>query len=201
MKILKINKNNPNVQSLNEAVQCLKNGGVLVYPTDTCYGLGADITNPIAIKKIYEIKGRSDRKPLSIIVRNLSQLKKIAIVDDFQEQILKKYLPGNFTFILLNSDLDTFNQTSIGIRIPKFKLTQLISDKFSEPYATTSANISGKQACYSIDNILKQFKHSNCLPDLFLDAGELPCTKPSTIVDLTRQPFKIIRQGSGKFDE
>ncbi len=200
MKILRVDLHNPNPKAIAEAVQCLRRGGILVYPTDTCYGLGADMTNPISVDKIYKIKERQDKKPLSVIIKNVNQLKKYALVDNNQEAILRKYLPGPFTFVLLSSDYKTFKQSSIGIRIPEYKITRLISDKFYTPYATTSANKSGYDPCYNLDCILAQFENAQYKPNLILDVGELLKNPPSTVVDLSQWPPHIIRQGSGKFD-
>ncbi len=198
MKVIKINPNNPHPDILTESVKCLSAGGTLVYPTDTCYGLGADMLNPIAVNKIYKIKNRQDRKPLSLIIRNISQLKKYAFVENKQELILKRHLPGQFTFVLLSINYDIFKQSSVGIRMPNYKFTKLLSDKFSNPYCTTSANISGHEPCYDINCILKQFTNAQAQPNLILDAGQLPKNLPSTVVDLTNWPPNIIRQGAEK---
>lgn len=195
MEIIKINLKNPDLKTINKVAQILKNGGVVVYPTDTCYGMGSDITQPKAVETIYKIKGRSFNKPLSVIVKNVAQIKKFAEVNKTQEKYLKKYLPGEVTFVLQKKDLETFNQETIGFRIPKFKLTQMIADKVSFPYATTSANISGYEACYTIEEIIKQFADKKLQPDLVLDAGKLMQNIPSTVVDLTNIPIKVIRQG------
>ena len=150
-------------------------------------------------EKIYKIKKRTDKKPLSVIVKSIYDLKKYAVLNQKQEAILKEYLPGPYTFVLLSSDYGIFNQSSIGVRIPRYKLTALIADKFGSPYATTSANQSGQGPCYHLDCLLNQFKDANCQPNLILDAGELNKKPPSTVVDLTRWPPHIIRKGSGEF--
>lgn len=200
MRIIKINPNNPHSKAIEDAVNILKNGGVLVYPTDTCYGIGADMNNIIAVDKIYKIKQRTEKKPLSVIVKNLDTVKKITLVEHHQEEILQKYLPGPFTFILLNIDFKTFSQNSLGIRIPDYKITQLISYRFNRPYATTSANITGENPCYSVKEILGQFKNNKEMPNLILDAGTLKVKKTSTVVDITHWPPIILRQGEKIFE-
>lgn len=198
MKIIKINPKNPHSDIIEEAVETLRQGGVLVYPTDTCYGLGVDMTNIFAVEKIYRIKGREHHKPLSMIVRNLDQLQKYALLEAGPKGILEKNLPGPFTFIMLNLDYRTFKQPTIGIRIPDYKITQMISKRFHQPYATTSANRSGNLPCYSVSCILKELENSETLPGLILDAGTLSQNPPSTVVDLTKDNPLIIREGKAK---
>lgn len=201
MKIIKINPNNPHPKALDEAVKVLANGGTLVYPTDTCYGLGADMTNIIAVDKIYKIKKRSDSKPLSVIAKNISAIKRFSLLEEAEEKILRKYFPGAITFVLLNLDYKIFPQTTVGVRIPEFKITQLIADKLYKPYATTSANLAGKNVCYNINDFLTQIRKNQYQPDLILDAGQLPIKPPSTVVNLIRRPYHIIRHGSVKFTD
>jgi len=198
MKIIKIDPNRPQLKAIESAVKVLEHGGVIVYPTDTCYGLGADAYNPIAVDKIYKIKGRGASKPLSVIVKNISQIEKKTEVNQAQKKYLKKYLPGPVTFILLNTNFKFLKQNTLGIRIPDFKITKLLSDNFSNPYTTTSANISGKDVCYSTEELIKQFSENEIKPDLLLDAGVLSKSLPSTIADIITLPPKIIRQGSVK---
>lgn len=200
MKIIKVNPKNPHKETIEEAAEIIRQGGVIVYPTDTCYGLGADISNIFALEKIYRIKGRDSRKPLSIIVKNISYIEKIALVEAQSKEILKKYLPGPYTFIMLNLDYQHFKYPSIAIRIPQYKITQMISEKFHLPYATTSANISGLAPCYNVAEIIQQFKKNKFMPDLILDAGALPNVLPSTIVDLTKKTPQIMRVGAGEFE-
>jgi L-threonylcarbamoyladenylate synthase len=198
MKIIKINPKKPDESIIDDVVETLKQGGVIVYPSDTCYGLGADITNIFAIEKIYRIKNRNNKQPLSIIVKNIEQLQKYALVKTNQKTILLNHLPGPFTFLLLNLNYKYFKLSKIGLRIPDYLITQLIANKFNKPYATTSANITNNQPCYSIGDFLKQINKSIYLPDLILDAGPLPVNPPSTIVDLTGEEPIILRQGGKK---
>ncbi len=195
MQIIKIDPNNPSSEAIDLAVKTLNNKGVIVYPTDTCYGLGADATDIFALNKLYKIKGRDYNKPVSIIVKNIDGIKKIALVETDQENFLKKYLPGEITAILLVTDTINFKNNTIGVRIPNYKITQLIADKFDKFYATTSANVSGMPNCYTVQEVIDQFKNQKNLPDLILDAGELPKNSPSTVVDITKMPPKILRQG------
>lgn len=199
MEIIKINPHKPQSNVIEKAVEELRRGNVIVYPTDTCYGLGADMTNIFAIEKIYRIKGReSHNKPFSMIIKDIEQLEKYALIDTQMREIINKNLPGPFTFIMLNLDYKNFKQPSIGIRIPDYPITLHLANRFHKPFATTSANITGAKPSYSVSELLKQMSHNQYLPDLILDAGTLPQNLPSTVVDLSDHKPRILRQGSGK---
>jgi len=198
MKIIKINPHIPNSNSIDLAVNSLKNGGILMYPTDTCYGLGADISNKSAFNKIYQIKKRNKSKPVSVIVPNIEYISNLAVVSKKQKIILKKYLPGPVTFILLSLDENLFPFSSIGIRIPSYKTTELISKKFNYPYITTSANISSYPPAFEVKDFINQLNSSDIKPDLILDAGKLSKNNLSTVIDITNDKIKILRQGIQK---
>lgn len=200
MKIVKINPKNPEPRVIDEAVDELRRGGVVVYPTDTCYGIGVDISNIFAVEKVYKIKSRYERKPLSVIVNDLEMIQKIALVEEHKKEILKKYLPGPYTFFLLNLDYKNFKHPIIAVRIPNYTITLAIANKFGKPYATTSANISGFEPSYSVADFMSQIKNNRYQPDLILDAGKLSKNLPSTIVDISTDKPRIIRAGSGKFE-
>lgn len=196
MKILKINPHNPEMEAINEASHVLASGGVIVYPTDTCYGLGADITNKRAFYRVYDIKKRPHTKPVSVIVKNTRQIENLAIIGKYQKEYIDKYLPGQVTLIFLTLDQDMFPFSSIGIRIPSYKITQMISEKFNSPYVTTSANISDYPPAYEVGDFIKQFSGDDLKPDLILDAGKLPKNNLSTVVNLTSDKLKILRPGA-----
>lgn len=196
MKIIKINPSKPSKKTIAEAVKTMQLGGLVVYPTDTCYGLGADITNPVAIAKIYKMKGRNPNKPLSMIIKNFSEIENMIEIDKKRKKFILSYLPGPVTFILLNTDYKFLRQNTIGLRIPDYKITKLISELANFPYTTTSANISGKDVCYTTKDIIEQFKDRVIQPDLILDGGDLSDNVPSTVIDIIKWPPKILRQGS-----
>ncbi len=172
-----------NKKNIEKAREKIKNGEVIIYPTDTLYGLGADIFNEKAIKKIFEIKKRNIKKPISIMVSNYKDIKKLAFVSDKQEKIIKKLLPGPYTIILkkrkIVSDLLTAGSSNVGIRIPKNKFCRILSENL--PITTTSANISGE-----IDFDYRKLKGV----ELILSGGKIS-GKPSTIIDLTKKIFEI----------
>ncbi len=202
MKIIKIDNSQP--VDLDVVIDRLRSGGVVALPTDTSYGLGANAYDDKAVRKIYAIKGRSANKPLSVMVRDLVMLGEVAEVGEREREIVKKYLPGPFTFILPKkatiSDLVSGGKNTIGIRMPDFPLIQQIMAEIDFPLTATSANISGSGSIYSAQGIAEEFSGQDIQPDLIVDTGDLPPNKPSTIVDLTCDPPKILRAGLGKFE-
>ena len=188
----------------------IASGGVAAIPTDTCYGLATDSTNLAAIERLYKIKRRPIEKAISCIFRDVSEAAQWAEIDFSQRKILEKYLPGFFTFLLKPTHAYPLKSGLVGVRVPDFNFTRKLSLALGFPYTATSANISGLPACYSKDEFLGQVgdkagggveKTDVCLPDLFVDAGVLPRVSPSTVVDLTVKPLRVLRQGGGEFIE
>jgi len=194
MKILKISKKNFN-KVLKKVTELIEKGKVVVFPTDTVYGLIADAKNEKAVEKIFKIKKRSKRKPIPIFIESLKVVKKIAKVDKGKEKFLMKIWPGKVTAILEAKDKkfpkSILKENKIGIRIPNYKFLSLLLKKIKKPLAQTSANISGMPTPANIKGILKQFKNRKFQPDLIIDAGNLG-QKPSIVLDLTEEPPKIV---------
>lgn len=203
MKVIKVDPNKPEPKLINQIVAILQRGGTFIYPTDTCYGLGGDARNPRVKTKIAKLKNRPADKKFSVVVKDILMAKEVGYINEKQEQILKRYLPGPFTFLVPNADYEILKSNSIGLRIPDYPITQAIANSLNEPFITTSANISGGEnpySCFMLDQgILNSKQDSQDLPDIIIDAGELPNVPASTIVDLTTEPYKIIRQGGGEF--
>lgn len=181
---------------IETAAVIVKRGGVIVAPTDTVYGLLADATNRLAIEKVYRIKDRIKSKPLPLFVKNIVMAKKVALVSPKQQKFLEENWPGKITVILKRKDsLKIFgvNEGTIALRIPFNKFINSLLENLNFPLAGTSANISGCDSCTKIDNLLQQFADKKILPDMIINAGDLPESKPSTIVDLTQKETKILR--------
>jgi len=201
MIIKKINPQNPDPEIISGTVDMLQNGQIIVYPTDTIYGIGCDILKPKAVQTIQKIKNRKKQKPLSIICADLKDISRWALVSNFQYKILKKYLPGPFTFILKASKeapkiLQDPKRKTIGIRIPNNKICQQIVQELGNPVITTSVNKSGKQNYANPDKIKKDWFGK---VDLILDAGQIK-GEPSTVISLIDDKIEIIRQGKGIFN-
>jgi len=195
MKILKIRgKNFKEISTI--VAKSTREGKVVVCPTDTVYGLICDATNKKAVEKLFKIKKRTKRKPIPIFIKDLKMAKKFADIDKNQEKFLKKVWPGKVTTVLKRKNglpLVLFGkEKTIGLRIPDYRLINELFKNLSRPLAETSANISGRPTLTKIKEIIKQFKSQKYQPDLIIDAGNLPKSKPSIIIDLTEFPPKIL---------
>lgn len=197
MKILKISFENQK-SALKQAVLIIKKGGVVICPTDTVYGLIADVENKTAVRKIFKIKKRLYKKPLPVFIKDLKTAKSLADINKKQEKILKEFWPGKLTAVLKAKSFKlpegiVSKDKKIGLRMPKYKLLNLLLGKLNSPLAETSANISGKKASTNIKEVLRQFKNGKYQPDLVLDAGNLKKSLPSTVIDM--ENLKILRKG------
>lgn len=199
MKILKYNSKNE-INIINQSLKVLKSGGLLVFPTETCYGLGVDATNQQAVKKLFKYKTRREGKPLSIAVSDIEMAKKYVKINEIAENLYQNYLPGPITIVSkglkkvapgVESEYGT-----LGIRVPDFQLITKIIKKFGKPITATSANMSYLPKPYCIKNLLKDCPQKNLdLIDLIIDAGTLPKRETSTVVDTTMNNLNIMRPG------
>ena len=196
MEVLKINQKNFK-KVITEATKYIKNGKVIICPTDTVYGLICDAKNKKAVEKIFKIKKRSFQKPISIFVKNLKAAKKYSKINKNQEKFLKKAWPGKTIVVLrVKGSFPSgivCQWGKVGLRMSKYKLLNEILNKFKGPIAQTSANITGKPTPSTIQDILKQFKNKKWQPDIVINVGELS-GKPSKVIDLTKEPPKILRK-------
>ncbi|MFH1780807.1 MAG: L-threonylcarbamoyladenylate synthase [Candidatus Nealsonbacteria bacterium] len=164
---------------LKKAITAIKNGSVLVCPTDTVYGLVCDAFNQKAVEKIYKIKKRPKNKLIPVFIKDLAMAKKFVIINAEHERFLRKVWPGKITVVLNDKKGGT-----IGLRVPNSKFV-LDLIKHTGPLAETSANISGQPATTRIKEVLKYFQGKKYEPDLVLDAGDLKPAKPSQVIDFT----------------
>lgn len=201
MIVLKISARNLG-SKIKTTVKAVKEGKILICPTDTVYGLIGRARDEKVVKKLFKIKDRQSQKTLPIFVKSLKMAKELAFVDEKQEKFLRKVWPGKTTVVLKTKSkarkLFKFgivsSEKKIGLRIPKYKLINLLLQKLNFPLTGTSANVSGKPASGNIKKVLNQFKNKKYQPDLVVDAGDLPKSKPSTVLDLTTFPSKILRE-------
>lgn len=180
-----------------ETAKKLNAGAVVACPTDTVYIWMADATNQKAVQKIFQIKGRKKGKPLPIFVSSIAMAKRFAKVSPLQEKYLKKVWPGKVTAVLKSRGVlpkETGTSRTIGLRIPKHKLAQLILQKAKIPLTGTSANLSGEPPLYDSKEIFRQFQNRKHQPHVLLDAGKLPFSRPSKVIDITGAKPIIIRE-------
>ena len=198
MKILEIIEENINERFIDEVVDVLQDGGIIIYPTDTIYALGCDALNNQAIERICSLKAmKSAKTNLSIICENLSQITEYAKVDNRQFKMMKNNLPGPFTFILpaLSRLPKAFKgRRTVGIRIPDNKIANAIVHALGRPILTTS--IPGDDEAYRCEPelIAERFGAS---VDIVIDSGRGRLDQ-STVVDCTDDDYEIVRQGKGE---
>ena len=194
---LSINPENPQPRLIKQIVMCLQQGGVIIYPTDTTYGIGCDIFNRKGIKRIFQIKQRDQRKPFSFICNDLAEISSYAQVSNFAFKVMKRHLPGAFTFVLdatkIVPDSLSTKQKTVGVRIPDNEICRAIVHELGHPLVTTSANSSGEDTPQDPREIEEKFGH---LVDFVIDGG-ISMEEPSTVISLLNDQIEVIRQGVG----
>jgi len=199
--LLRIYSENPNPKEIKKAVDCLKNGGVIIYPTDTVYGIGCDVNNKKAMERVCRIKGLDIKKHnLAFVCYDLSHIAAFTKqLSTSTYKLMKKTLPGPYTFILeANNSIPKLFKNSkkeIGIRIPDNNIPREIVKELGNPIATTSVKDKDMLIEYSTDPELI-YEHFNKLVDIVIDGGYGEAI-PSTIVDCTNNNPEIIRKGKG----
>jgi len=184
-------------EEIAQAVAVIKKGKVVVCPTDTVYGLVVDATNKKAVQRVFQIKGREKGKALPVFVKNITMAKRLARVSKEQEKFLKKVWPGKVTVVLESKGvlpIELEMNGKVALRIPKHETVAALLQKTGVPLTGTSANVSGKPSCLSAKEVLAQFAQRKRKPDLVIDEGKLPKSKPSKIVDITGGKMRILRR-------
>jgi len=208
MKEIRLDENDPEtIEAVAEkSREVLETGGVIVFPTDTIYGLGANALDEDAVLKIYKIKERNRNKPISILVRDMEMARRVACIDSRAEEILNRFWPGPVTVILRKKDMIPYVLTAdtenVAVRIPDSRFIKKLFEKIDFPITATSANISGEENLLSVSKIKDMFVKVGTPPYLIIDAGELRNLTPSAIIDLTDVNYpKLVRMGSVGKDE
>jgi len=199
--LIKIYPQNPNPREVERVVGVLRNGGIIIYPTDTVYGLGCDITNHKAVEKIIRLKGlKAKEARFSFICSDLSHIADFAKVSNSAFKLMKKNVPGPFTFILpgLNRVPDYFisKRRTVGIRIPDNTIPIEIVKELGHPILTTSIKDDDNVVEYTTDPELIHERYQNIV-DIVIDGG-YGDNIPSTVVDCTTDEFEIVREGKGE---
>ncbi|WP_372644221.1 L-threonylcarbamoyladenylate synthase [Ancylomarina sp.] len=199
--LLKLYPDNPNLKEFRKIADILRNGGIIIYPTDTVYAIGCDINNNKAIQRIAKLKGiAADKANFSIICNNLSNLSEYARVDNGTFKMMKKNLPGPFTFILPASSnlpkLFKSKKKTVGIRVPNHFIPLGIVEEIGNPIMTTSIHDPDQVIEYTTDPELIHEKYNRDV-DMVINGG-FGRNVASTIVDCTTDDFEIIREGIGE---
>jgi tRNA threonylcarbamoyl adenosine modification protein (Sua5/YciO/YrdC/YwlC family) len=199
-ELIKIYPNNPDERKIRQVVECLRNGGVIIYPTDTVYGLGCDIYNTRAVEKVARIKGvKPQKNNFSFICYDLSHIADYARVGNVTFKVMKKVLPGPYTFILDATNnvpkLLNTNKKTVGIRVPDHMIPRLIVKELGNPIVTTSIKDEDEIIEYSTDPelIFEKFQHQ---VDMVIDGG-YGGNIGSTIIMANTDDLQIVREGLG----
>ncbi len=198
--LLSINVDHPEPRKIRRAVDALQSGGVIAYPTDTVYGLGCDLTNKHAVERLYSIKGMDRSQPLAFICPDLSDIARYAVVHNQVYRVLRRFLPGPYTFILEATrdvpKLVQMRRKNVGIRVPACEATRALVRELGRPIISSTAARPGEEPLvdpHEIDAIFRGLA-------LVLDGGAGGLV-PTSVIDLTTSPPAIVREGAGPVDE
>lgn len=202
MEIVKISSEDDFFPAIQKAIAVLRLGGVIVYPTDTLYALGGNAMEPQSVERVFRIKKREREKPLPIAVRNIKWAKELSFIYQKEERFLNKVWPGPTTVVLpkrnVVPDILTAAKPSVAMRIPDHQFVENLLAKFGYPVTSTSATVSGVSPSRKISDIIGLFEKAEYQPNLVIDAGDLPESEPSTVVDLVSGQPKILRVDPAK---
>jgi tRNA threonylcarbamoyl adenosine modification protein (Sua5/YciO/YrdC/YwlC family) len=194
--ILPVNSENPQGRLIKKAVGILRDGGIIIYPTDTVYGLGCDLFNKKGIEKIYEIKKRNKKQPLSFVCADLKDISRYAIVSDYAYKTMRRFLPGPYTFILEASRLVPKiilpKRQTTGIRVPNNQICTALVKELEHPIISTSVKSDGDILGDPYE-IKEKFGH--CV-DMIIDGGLL-APEQSSVISLIDDNIEVIRIGKG----
>ena len=195
--LVSLHYQNPQMRWIKKAVEILRQGGIIIYPTDTVYGLGCDLFNKKGIEKIYDIKKRDRKQPLSFICSDLKDISQYAQVSDYAYKVMKRLLPGPYTFILKASRLVPKiiipKRQTTGIRVPDNPICMALIAELGHPIISTSVKDSRGDVMTDPEEMEKTYHH---VVDMVLDGG-ISSTTPSTVLNLVDDVVEIIRIGKG----
>jgi len=195
--LLAINPDNPQQRLVRQVVDVLENGGVIAYPTDTTYGIGCSIFSRKGLDRIYQIKQREKKKPFSFICASQADISKYAQVSNYAFKLMKRLLPGAYTFVLdatkIVPDLLTTKQKTVGVRMPDNAICAAIVEMLGHPIVTTSANLSGEEP---IGDPREVFRLMGKQLDVVVDGGMLSADVSSVVSLLGDRPV-VLRSGAG----
>ncbi len=178
---------------IDVAVALLKSGGVLVYPTDTVYGIGGDATSDEAVRRVHQIKGITDFRPMSVMVSDFGMIDYYCETGVWEDMILSKYLPGPYTFVLKRSRryIAASQTEKLGIRIPESPFCQELCRRFGRPIVTTSANLTGQKPPVEFGQVDRKVLDQL---QVAIDGGPTKYRTPSVVIDLVER--KYLREGA-----
>lgn len=213
-KIISVHPDNPQNRRIEEVKQALQGGAVMLYPTDTVYAIGCDLNSKSAVERVRKIKRLANEKPLTFLCPSLSNVATYGFVKDYAYKVMKRLIPGPYTFLLPATKLvprlvQSPKRKTTGIRVPNHQFCAALLEALENPIISTSARLPpdiweedseyGDEDDQEISNItqIELFDGLDAIVDLIIDTGEEPRTQVSTILDLTVEPAKMIRRGLG----
>lgn len=198
-KVEKVNEASPAEEVLERAARLINRGGVVVCPTDTGYAFAANALDTRAVARVFHLKGRSYANPIHVAVSDIEEADRYAYVDEAARYLAGHYLPGALTLVLRRKEIVpamlVAGGDTIGIRIPDNRVILRLAELTGHPLTATSANISGKPGTYSAGEVMEQLGENIWDVALVLDQGPITVRELSTIIDLTKNPPQLIRQG------
>lgn len=202
-KVLAVDQENPEEGAVVDAARIMKDGGIISFPTETVYALGADAYNEDMVAKIYRIKRRERSKPFSVFLRGKEDAEKVAdFISPHAEKLMEKFWPGPLTLVFKSSDpklsMVLAKGNKLGIRVSPSRLVTRLLEEARVPITATSANISGKKSCVAANRVFYFF---NGRIDMILDGGKSKVFLPSTVLDVSTDEVSLIRLGHVPLDE
>ena len=195
--LFSINSQNPQMRLIRKAAEILRDGGIVIYPTDTAYGLGCDLFNKRGIEKIYRIKRRSEKQPFSFVCADLKDISRYARVSDYAYKTMKRLLPGPYTFILEASRLVPKiilpKRQTTGIRVPDNRICLALVGELGQPVISTSVKDDDGELMTDPAEMDRKFRH--CV-DLVIDGG-IQASGQSSVINLVDDRTEVIRIGKG----
>ena len=203
MITLKVDPDNPDMKAIRAAADAIRNGQLVIFPTETVYGLAADAMNKDAVRKVIEAKGRADKEPLPVQVGSLDSVSQAAaFVPTSAKPLAELYWPGPLTLVLVKNasvpSIVTGGRETIGVRVPDHPVALALAKEVGSPIIATSANLSGDSPPTNAADAVKEIGRS---VEIVLDGGECRLGKSSTIVDVTVTPARVLRRGSISVDD
>ena len=198
-----IHPDNPQPRLIQQAVQLIQAGGVIVYPTDSCYALGCHLGDKDAVERMRRIREIDEHHHLTLVCRDLSEIAKFARVDNVQYRFLRAHTPGSYTFILRASRevprrLSHPKRSTIGLRLPAHRVVQALLEQLNEPLLSTTLILPGDSAPLTAGyDIRERLEHQ---VELVIDGGELS-SEPTTVIDLSEDEPVLVRKGQGAIED
>lgn len=180
-------------ETVAAAAQVVAGGGTVIYPTETCYGIGCDATDPEAVSRIYELKDRPREKKLTVIVDSVATAERYAVLTDDERALVERFMPGPLTIVAAKREtFPDVTNTEFAFRIPGNRTARTLAREAGVPVVATSANLSGSDENYRVDDIAPQLRQG---VDRILDAGELARQEPSTVIGIREEELTVHREG------